>query len=175
MLPANPAIAIVNQLLEKEPWARERLASFAGATVEARVGPLVLRCRVASSGLLESAPADAVPLAVIHAGPGTWSVTGEEPLAETVRFLLQHLRWDVEEDLSRVVGDIAARRLVQAGRDFLAWRRDAGRRLVDSGLSYLARGNGPLVTRDELRGLSEKLQALQEGIETLERRVRGRG
>jgi ubiquinone biosynthesis protein UbiJ len=175
MLPANPAIAIVNQLLEKEPWARERLASFADAIVEARFGPLVLHCRVASSGLLESAPADSVPLAVIHAGPGTWSVTGEEPLAETLRFLLQHLRWDVEEDLSRLVGDIPARRLVQAGRDFIAWQRDAGRRLVDSGVSYLAREDGPLVSRHELRRLSEKLQALQEGIETLERRVSSLG
>jgi len=168
-------LIFVNQLLEKEPWARERLASFAGAIVEARVGPLQLRSRVASSGLLESAPADAVPLAVIHARPGAWSVTGEEPLAETLRFLLQHLRWDVEEDLSRVVGDIPARRLVQAGRDFLAWQRDAGRRLVDSAISHLARENGPLVTRHELGGLSEKVQSLHDGIEALERRVHDLG
>jgi len=34
-----------------------------------------------------------------------------------------HLRWDVEEDLSRVVGDIAAHRMAQAGRAAARGRR----------------------------------------------------
>jgi ubiquinone biosynthesis protein UbiJ len=175
MLSANPAIAIVNPLLEKEPWARERLACCAGAIVEARIGPFALRFAVTSSGLFEAAPADSVPVALIDARRGTLTVTGQEPLAETLRFLLKHLRWDAEEDLSRVVGDIPARRLVQAGRDFLAWQRDARHRLADAGASYLARENGLLVTRPELGRLGEGVQALHDGIEALERRTRNLG
>jgi ubiquinone biosynthesis accessory factor UbiJ len=169
---AHPVLALVNRLLEKEPWARERLAPFAGAIVEARGGPLALRCAIASSGLFEPAPADSLAAVVIEARPGALAVTGQEPLAETLRFLLQHLRWDAEEDLSRFVGDIAARRLVQAGRDFLAWQRDAGARLAQSAVAYLARENGLLVTRPELGALSEGVQALQDAIEALERRTR---
>jgi len=171
---ANPILALVNRLLEKEPWARERLAPFAGAIVEARGGPLALRCAIASSGLFEPAPADSVAAAVIDARPGTLAVTGQEPLAETLRFLVQHLRWDAEEDLSRFVGDIAARRIVQAGRDFLAWQRDAGARLAQSALTH-ARESGLLVTRPELGALSERMQALQDRIEALERRTRALG
>ncbi|HEY6820633.1 MAG TPA: hypothetical protein VI321_01330 [Burkholderiales bacterium] len=138
---------------------------------------MALRAAIGSSGLFEPAPADSVAAAVIDArpGPGAFVVAGQEPLAGTLRFLLQHLRWDAEEDLSRFVGDIAARRIVQAGRDFLAWQRDAGARLAESAMTYLARENGLLVTRPELGALSERVQALQAAIEALERRTRALG
>ena len=171
MLSQAPHVALLNHLLEKEPWARERLAPFAGAVVEARLGPVALRAAILSSGLLADAPAGSAPAAVVHVRPGTAEVSGEEPLAEALRFLAQNLRWDAEEDLSRLVGDVLAHRLVQGGRDFWAWQRDVGRRLAESGADYLARENGLLVTREELAYLDTTLQDLHARIEALERRM----
>ena len=175
MLPQPPHIALFNHLLEKEPWARERLAPFAGAVVEARFGPIALRAAILSSGLVAGAPAGSATAAVVHLRPGTPEVSGEEPLAEALRFLAQHLRWDAEEDLSRLVGDVLAHRLVQGGRDFVAWQRDVGRRLAESGADYLARENGLLVTREELERLGMSVQDLHARIEALERRMGGLG
>ena len=49
----TPLVMALNRLLETEGWARERLAPFAGETVELRAPPLpALRFAIAQSGRL---------------------------------------------------------------------------------------------------------------------------
>ncbi len=61
---ARPALALVNHLLTSEPWARERLASFAGRTACLQVGSnAAWLLRIGEAGLLESA-APGTPAAV---------------------------------------------------------------------------------------------------------------
>jgi ubiquinone biosynthesis protein UbiJ len=43
-------------------------------------------------------------------------VEGDVQLAAEVNWLVDHVRWDLEEDLSRVVGDVAAHTIGQAAR-----------------------------------------------------------
>jgi ubiquinone biosynthesis protein UbiJ len=130
------------------------------------------RAAIMSSGLFGNAPADRAAAAVVRFRPGgPPEVIGEEPLAAALGFVLKHLAWDAEEDLSRLVGDVAAHRLVHAGRDLLAWQRDAARRLAESGAEYLAGQNGPLVARQELAQMRAALDDLDARIEELARRV----
>ena len=55
---ATPAVAfcfLLNRLLAAEPWARLRLAPFAGETVELRAPPLpTLRLRILEGGTVEA-------------------------------------------------------------------------------------------------------------------------
>ena len=52
-----PVIAFVNHLLDAEPWAREKLAPFAGKRVRVKALPLPdLAFAVSGEGKLESAP-----------------------------------------------------------------------------------------------------------------------
>ena len=57
-------------------------------------------------------------------------------LASAFTDVLGGLRWDVEEDLSFLVGDIAAHRLVRAGAALLAWQAQAGSRLAQALADY---------------------------------------
>ena len=43
-------------------------------------------------------------------------IEGDVQLAAEVNWLIDHVRWDVEEDLSKLVGDVAANTLVNGGR-----------------------------------------------------------
>lgn len=43
-------------------------------------------------------------------------IEGDVQLAAEVSWLIDHVRWDVEEDLARVLGDAPAHGLVQAVR-----------------------------------------------------------
>jgi ubiquinone biosynthesis protein UbiJ len=43
-------------------------------------------------------------------------IEGDVQLAAEVNWLVDHLRWDVEEDLSRIVGDAPAHALAEAAR-----------------------------------------------------------
>jgi ubiquinone biosynthesis protein UbiJ len=43
-------------------------------------------------------------------------IEGDVQLAAEVNWLIDHVRWDVEEDLSKLMGDVAASTLVSMGR-----------------------------------------------------------
>ncbi len=70
------------------------------------------------------------------------SVEGDEALATEMSWLAEHLRWDVEEDLSRVVGDGPAHAIADIGGAVARGLRDGARKL-DRAIDGLARGPGP--------------------------------
>ncbi|HEX5477812.1 MAG TPA: hypothetical protein VFX09_08150 [Burkholderiales bacterium] len=183
----TPLLAALNRLLRAEGWARERLAPFAGETVELRPAWLpALRFSIVEGGLLGEAPAGAQPsLAVtLKADAPAALLQGEEQLlrsvevsgnarlADEVRLLVRHLRWDYEEELSRVVGDVAAHRLAEAARGFVAWQADAARRLAAAFADYAAQEKQLLVRRPELEWLGADIAALRDAVERLAQRVR---
>jgi ubiquinone biosynthesis protein UbiJ len=46
-------------------------------------------------------------------------IEGDVQLAAEINWLIDHVRWDAEEDLARLVGDAAAHTLAQAARKAL--------------------------------------------------------
>jgi ubiquinone biosynthesis accessory factor UbiJ len=181
----SPIAVALNHLLESEPWARERLAPFAGERVELRAPPLpALRFAIAADGRLGHADGEAASL-VITIGPGALAaaargeehllraveVSGNAALAAEVMFLFRHLRWDVEEEVAKVFGDAVAHRLVGTARDLAAWHVDAARRLAEGIVEYAVEEKRLLVTRGELEGDAEAYARLRDGLERLEKRI----
>ena len=184
---ATPAVAfcfVLNRLLAAEPWARERLAPFAGETVELRAPPFpALRLAIAAGGTVQAG--DSEPGLVMTLKPEfpaalargeehamrAVAVEGNAKLAAEVLVLARHLRWDAEEALSRFVGDIAAKRIADAGRALAAWPIDAARRLTGALADYATDERQILVRRAQLEGLGESLARLRDGIARLEKRI----
>ena len=185
---ATPTVAFcfaLNHLLDAEPWARERLAPFAGESLELRAPPLpAVRLTILPAGRVEAGGAE--PALVLTLRPEALGglVRGGEHfmrsvevagsnarLAAEIMALVRHLRWDVEEDLSKLIGDVAARRVVQAGRDLAAWQADALRRLADSFADYAGEEGRLLVRRPELEALGASVAQLRDAIERLEKRI----
>ena len=181
-----------NRLLAAAPWARERLAPFAGQRARLVLGPLPVEFRIAADGTLESLgseapaveialPADA-PLVLLQ-GRGRDAlmrnahVSGAADFAEALGFVLRNLEWDVEEDLSHLVGDIAARRLVTTATGFAAAQAEVARRLADNFAEYL-RYEQPIGVlppdaarfTSENRALADRAAALEQRIAALEQR-----
>lgn len=178
----------LNRLLAAEPWARERLAPFAGETLELRVAPLPgLRFIILPGGTLEAGGGEpalvitlrAEALAALMEGKEHFvhavHATGDERLAAEVRVLLRHLRWDAEEDLSKLVGDVAAHRLAQGVRSFAAWQADAARRLMGAAADYAVEEKRILVSARDLARFSAEVASLRDAVERLEERVRRLG
>ena len=189
MLPtkATPAVAfsfVLNRLLENEPWARERLAPFAGETLELRAPPLpALRFAVLEGGRVQAGDADpsltmtlkpdllpALARGEEHAARAV-EVHGNGRLASEVLFLARHLRWDVEQDLSRLFGDVVAHRVAGAARHFAAWHLDAAQRIAGSVVDYATDEKQLLVRKIELGTLAEPLAQLRDSIARLEKRL----
>jgi len=158
---------LANTILSRETWARERLEPFAGQGFEVRL-PLLspFSVVVTTSGRIE--PGDA-PAAAIVAPNG---ITGDSALADELRYLRQYLRPDIEEELSRFVGDVAAQRLAGAARGFFRWQLDALGRLGEAVADYAVEEKRALVRRPELRAFAEKLSQLEETLSRLDERVK---
>jgi ubiquinone biosynthesis protein UbiJ len=186
----NPITAALNYLLGAEPWAREALSPFEGETIELRAPPLpVLRFAIQEGGLLSGTPGDAPPALTIilkAEAPAALlrgkehflravEISGNAKLADAVMLLARNLRWDFEDDLARLVGDVAAHRMAAAARGFAAWHADAAQRLSEAFADYATEESRLLVRRPELDALAGAAARLRDGVERLEQRIRRLG
>lgn len=177
-------IQAFNHLLAAAPWAREKLAPFAGKRARLVLGPLPLEFRIAPDGTFESLGTDepaveivlpaTAPLALLQGREAMMRgahITGAADFAEALGFVLRKLEWDAEEDLSRVVGDIAAHRIARAAGDFAAARAEAGRRLAENVAEYLRYEQPAGVGKPAMRAFAAAVDTLRQDVDTLERRL----
>ena len=185
MLP-NPGIYALNHLLGAEAWARDKLKPYAGQCVEFRNPPLpVLRLVILDSGLLAPAAEDAAPNLVVTIGPGALpafargedalmreiGIEGNADLASTVQYLFRHLRWDVEEDLSRIFGDALAHRMVEQGRRFAEWNKEAAGKLAQNLAEYWIEEQPLLARPADVRQFLAGVDQLRDDLARLEKRI----
>jgi ubiquinone biosynthesis protein UbiJ len=127
----NRVVLFLNHVLMQEPQAQERLKRQKGKPVKVQWGDVHLTLSATAAGLLER-PAGAVPpeltVTLTQTSPLALAqsvLTGEKPgvdiqgdvqLAAEVAWLVDNVRWDVEEDLSRLVGDATAHTLGRFAR-----------------------------------------------------------
>jgi ubiquinone biosynthesis accessory factor UbiJ len=141
------AIAFINHLLRGASWAREELGRFAGRTARFETAPFTLSLTMLDSGEVALAAADAAPAVIVKLTPGlmlrlaardeaAWreiEIGGDTDFAAAINHVARNLRWDVEEDLSRLFGDIAAHRMAETGRTLHRWGKQA---LDNTGRSF---------------------------------------
>lgn len=176
----------LNHVLAAHGWARQRLAPFAGATLSIAAPPLpAVGLEIRADGLVRAAGPGAVAALEVTVRPGALlalprglehalrdvAVSGNEQLAAQVLFLLRHLRWDVEEDLSRVVGDVLAQRMVGGTRDLAAALADAGQRVAGALMEYAVEEHRLVVDREEHAAFARTNAALRDAIERLDKRL----
>jgi ubiquinone biosynthesis accessory factor UbiJ len=124
-------VLLLNHVLMQEPAATSRLARRKGAVVLVQWRNFYIRLLVTPAGLLDLAQPDARPdlsLTATDASVATIAqsllqgdkpairIEGDVQLAGDVNWLVDHVRWDLEEDVSRVIGDAPAHALGEAAR-----------------------------------------------------------
>ena len=126
----NRLMLLLNHVLASEPQATTRLARQKGQRIELIWQNTSLQLQPTAAGLLERGRFEGfdLRLSVLDESIGTLASTvmqGQKPrvriegdvqLAAEVNWLIDNVRWDVQEDLSRVLGDAPAHMLGQAAR-----------------------------------------------------------
>ncbi len=97
--------------------------------------------------------------------------SGDAELAAALQYLGKHLRWEFEEDLSRVVGDVAAHRIASTARDFVAWQKEAGLRLGQNVAEYLTEEAALVAPPAALAQFGREVADLVDALERLEKRL----
>jgi ubiquinone biosynthesis protein UbiJ len=183
--PAAFVARAINRLTQASPVSRERLARFAGKTAAFRVGPLPVALTVQTTGEVLPAAADAARDLEMRISPFLLprlaardesafrevAVTGDVEFAGEVAFLAKHLKWDIEEDLSKVVGDAAAHRMVSTARDAAAWGKDASERLAAGAAEYWTEEDPLIASRVKVEDFVAGVTELRDAVERLDKRI----
>ncbi len=132
-------VLVLNHVLMQEPQAMQRLVRQSGRVVLTQWRSFSFKLRVTPAGLLDLADEAATPdltLVLTEESPFALAQTlvqgskpavrieGDVQLAAEVNWLADNLRWDVEEDLSRIIGDAPSHMVVQACRKVSGALRD---------------------------------------------------
>ncbi len=179
--PSRVLCGALNALLKREAWARDRLARHAGKTVRFCFGGMKLGLTVDTQGYADVADNAIVPDVTLTVDSGKLSlgrllggegralarasareradayadmthISGDAGLAQVVAELAANLRWDVEDELARVVGDIPATRLVQGVRTVTRGAQDVAQRVGGNVAEYLSYEQGVLANRPVVQG-----------------------
>jgi ubiquinone biosynthesis accessory factor UbiJ len=176
---ATAFVAFANHVLDPAPWAREKLSAHAGKTALFDVFPARFAIAVTADGKLQPAAPEAVPavtirlthltlLQVMAGGEEAWR---KAEISAVISQVASNLRWDVEEDLSRLVGDIAAHRMAQAARVAAAWPKQAARSMAENAAEYLTEEKAVLVTPLQAAEFVREVDELRDAVERLDKRI----
>lgn len=121
-------VLLVNHVLMQEPQATARLTRQKGRVILVQWQSLNFKVILTPAGLLDLAQADLAsdlvltlsdssPVSLVQGllqgNKPDVHVQGDVQLAAEVNWLTDHLRWDVEADLARIVGDVPAHMVVE--------------------------------------------------------------
>jgi ubiquinone biosynthesis accessory factor UbiJ len=182
---SHAVVAPVNHILRGESWALRRLAAFAGRTARIEILPFSAAFTVRDSGeIAAAAPAVEADLRIrltpaaaarILAGDDAAydevSVEGDGEFGQAVRFVVRNARWDVEEDLSRVLGDSLAHRVVGAGRAALQLQARAAASLARNLSEYWLEERPLVARRTDVTHWVREVDILRDDVERLAQRI----
>jgi ubiquinone biosynthesis protein UbiJ len=98
-------------------------------------------------------------------------VAGDAEIAARYRELFALARPDLEEELSRLVGDLPARRLILAAQGAFGWMRRAGRTARENLAEYLQEESRDLVSEPEVEEFLQGVDRVRDTAERIEARL----
>ena len=98
-------------------------------------------------------------------------IEGDADVAQRFQDLLQQAQPDFEEELSRVVGDVAAHQVANLARGVLDWGRKAADSFSQNVSEYLQEEGRDVPTRVELEEFLESVDHLREAADRLDARL----
>lgn len=103
---------------------------------------------------------------------GDVSIRGDAELAQKFRELAMLLRPDVEEELSKIIGDTPAHQALRLAKAVTGFGRRAVKTGVRNVAEYLAHERGDLVPRAEAEDFYRGVERLREDLDRLDARAR---
>ena len=188
MTPLNSTFALfVNHLLAQELWAKSKLQAHAGKIACIDLQAMALRLKITSDGMLveseaeEDAVADVtirlklsdLPL-IVQNREKAFSyvkVEGDADFANTISHLSQHLRWEAEEDLSKLFGDVAAVRMVSVAKSLVQSAQQKHQTIQENLAEYFLEENPMLVRPGAVQAFAAEVNKCRDDVERLIKRV----
>lgn len=186
----RPVAALLNRGIQESASAQALSRELEGHSLDINLEPAGLRLRITmTEGNAIVGPALAEPADATLAGgvigfnqlvfgeataalrSGAVRLSGDPDIAQAYQALLDYARPDPEEELSRVIGDVAAHQLGEAARGFTGWARGAAESFSRSLTEYLQEERRDLPTRFEMDEFLADVDRLANDVERAAARV----
>lgn len=186
----RPVARILNRNIRETTPARELCAELAGTVVAVRVA----NTGIATHFIIDEAYVDLAattdrdPDVVITGSlltlarlagesgqtairEGDIDLTGDAETAQQFQRLLEYAKPDVEEEVSGVIGDVAAHRLGSMARGLARWGREVRSTMGDNVREYLQEESRDAPSRHEVDDFARQVDTLRDDVERAEARV----
>ena len=147
-----------------------------------------LRIRAKAGKLQVTAPSEGNTDAIITGGPlslkrllgsdpeaairdGSVKISGDTQIASEFRELIRFAQPDLEEELSRLVGDAIAHRLGKMTKDFRGWAQRARNSLARSTVEYFQEESRDLPAPAEVQEFCQQVDRLANAVARAEARL----
>ena len=178
--------AVLNHLLEQSGWALPRLVRYHGKTMRFHIAPFSFGYTILPDGTLTEAAPDAsadvdciIPPSLLprlllkdEKAYSAIESSGDSALLNEIFFLSRNLDWDAAEDISRVTGDVAAERIVQAVRAANKLVHDNVLNLSQAVAEYWTEESPLLAKPEQVTAFVQEVDKLRDDVARLEQRIK---
>jgi ubiquinone biosynthesis protein UbiJ len=175
---------VLQHLLGQNAWAKPRLAPFASQSILLKLGVLTQHLIILEDGQLALAGETKSPDAIIQLTPSIVlrmllqddaakmevNISGDQVLAQTVAQVITHMRWDIEDDLSRIIGDIPANQFNNAVQESISTAKSISKDSLAMFTEYFQEENPLIAKKIQVENFNLAVDALRAQIARVEKK-----
>jgi len=175
----------LQHLTTQNNWSRKHLTPFAGKVVQFNIAFAKTPLLILEDGSLSLATDNAIADATVHIPPSLAmrliakdeaakmliKIDGDSHLATELAKVLQLMRWDFEEDLSQLIGDIPANKSVAAGKAALKDIKKQSTNLADMLSEYWQEERPILAKKWRVEQFISEVDTLNSDVARFEKKL----
>jgi len=176
---------IIQHLLAQNEWAAPLLLPFASQSVQLNFVLFKTSLVILENGSLAIAGETNVPDATITIPPSLLlrlmakdesaklqiKLDGDTHLATALAKVLSHMRWDYEDDLSKLTGDVSAYKIGEFTRQTASTVKDTATNLAEMLSEYWQEEKPMLAKKRHVEQFNTEVDTLRADVERLEKRL----
>ena len=173
-------------MLRGESWACRRLQSYSGKTICVQIPPLIeINLLVQASGELQNASQSEEIDTTLRLLPGILpgilahdenayahiKISGDTNFANELLNISKNINLNIEQDLSKIIGDIPAHRIAKAGKHVVQWHADSINNLSQALVEYWMEEQPMLAKSTYINEFVDEVKVLQNDTDLLHQRI----
>jgi len=176
---------IIQHLLAQNEWAAPMLQPFASQSVQLNFVLFNTSLVILENGSLAIAGETNVPDATITIPPSLLlrlmakdeaaklqiKIDGDTHLATALAKVLSHVRWDYEDDLSKLTGDVSANKIGEFTRQTVNTVKDSATNLAEMLSEYWQEEKPLLAKKRHVEQFNAEVDTLRADVERMEKRL----
>ena len=179
------ATHVLQHLIAQNSWVNAILQPFVNQSIQINVTPVSANLVILEDGSLAVAGETNIPDATVTISPSLLlrliakddaakmqiNIVGDTHLATELAKVFTLMRWDYEDDLSKLVGDVPALKIGQLARKTVQTVKETSINLVEMLSEYWQEENPMIAKRRHIETFNTQVDILRADVERIEKRL----